>query len=412
MPGLLYPAYQKFYSSLNSLERFDKEGDFFENISCLDSFFSEYRNITFALQSELKHTDFFNIYEKNRDKYLQDHWFVEKRNETIKQKPFQLIKEITINFYLPHHGFSILKKEFSVENDIPLESLYDELKEVFLDIQNPEVFFSASFSFHELNSDIDLFEKLVSGIKSMHEFMDAMDKEIGENCPLCNQLKKRISKIKTSNVPLDFLLVNDYVYYPQEERFERAERVAMILSLNDKKVANRIPLSAIIDNKYFNYDGTPFGSFTLMHASIRAISPGEDIMPAIMIVYDDGTYDLDAFHANIKTTIYRKINEAAKTVETQNVTEVCYMCLYSVLPARKDLPSVSKERLALSTSDILVCASIDYQLNEKEYVFDGKQMENPEYVACVMKNGCSNTLNASQTNMYPIWRAFKEKHDK
>ena len=41
MPGLLYPAYQKFYSAISCLERFRKEQDFFENISCLDTFFSD-----------------------------------------------------------------------------------------------------------------------------------------------------------------------------------------------------------------------------------------------------------------------------------------------------------------------------------------------------------------------------------
>ena len=56
MAGLLYSAYQKFYSALINFDRFDKEGDFFSNISCLDAFFSEYRNITFAMQASLKHT--------------------------------------------------------------------------------------------------------------------------------------------------------------------------------------------------------------------------------------------------------------------------------------------------------------------------------------------------------------------
>ena len=42
MAGLLYSAYQKFYSALINFDRFNKEGDFFSNISCLDAFF---RNI-------------------------------------------------------------------------------------------------------------------------------------------------------------------------------------------------------------------------------------------------------------------------------------------------------------------------------------------------------------------------------
>ena len=53
MASLLYPAMQKFYSALNSLDKFGKEKNFFENISSLDTFFSEYRNITFVLQKSL-----------------------------------------------------------------------------------------------------------------------------------------------------------------------------------------------------------------------------------------------------------------------------------------------------------------------------------------------------------------------
>ena len=45
MDDKLFPAYQKFYSALNCMERFNKEQDFFDNISALDSFFSEYRNL-------------------------------------------------------------------------------------------------------------------------------------------------------------------------------------------------------------------------------------------------------------------------------------------------------------------------------------------------------------------------------
>lgn len=101
MDNLLFPAFQKFYSAVSSLERFNTENNFFDNISSLDIFFSEYRNITFVIQKSLKNTEYNSIYEKNRDKYLTDHWFVEKRNETIKQQPFQLIKHIEITVFSP-----------------------------------------------------------------------------------------------------------------------------------------------------------------------------------------------------------------------------------------------------------------------------------------------------------------------
>lgn len=132
MPGLLYPAYQKLYSALSSLERFRKESDFYDNISCLDTFFTEYRNVTFVIQSQLKHTEFFEEYKKNRDRYLTDHWFVEKRNETTKQQPFRLQKTITISVYTPSEEITIAQKQFSVENDVPLFSLRNEIQHLIL----------------------------------------------------------------------------------------------------------------------------------------------------------------------------------------------------------------------------------------------------------------------------------------
>lgn len=409
MPGLLYPAYQKFYSALSSLERFDKETNFFDNISAIDSFFTEYRNITFVMQSSLKHTDFFDAYERNRDKYLTDHWFVEKRNETVKQKPFDLFKEVKITLYLPFGGFHVREETYSVENDVPLETIVSELKEQLSRIDKYEVCFSVAFSFHESGSDVDLIEKIIQGITSMKNFLEAMERDIGEECALCQQLKEKIKEIHITDMPEDFLLVNDYTYYPDKDIFDRAERVSTMISLNGKKVGNRLPLSGIINSQYFNFNGTAFGNFTLMHAMLRAITPGLDIMPAIMVVYDDDTYDLDAFDATMKTTMYRKLSEVARLIEQQNVTEVCYESLYSHVPINQDTPRTSRERIQQSTSDILVCASIDKQLNENEYSFDGKAMEHMEYVACVMKNGLKKKLDISAINLFPIWYAFKRK---
>ncbi len=147
-----------------------------------------------------------------------------------------------------------------------------------------------------------------------------------------------------------------------------------------------------------------------MHAILRTICPGMEIMPAIMVVYDDETYDLDAFHTTMKTTLYRKLMETAKLIEQERVSEVCYEGLYSILSIDSDVPNTSRERIQQSTSDMLVCASIDKSLNEKEYVFDGKDMEKMEYVACIMRNGMKNRLQVSARNLFPIKYAFEKKH--
>lgn len=408
MPGLLFPAYQKLYSALSHLERFDKEANFFDNISAIDGFFTEYRNVTFVMQASLRHTEYLSAYEKNRDQYLKDHWFVEKRNETIKQKPFDLVKEVKIMLYLPFGGFTVSEKKFVVGDDASLDTIFAEIKDALCKADKHEVCFSVSFLFHEADSDIDLLKRVLQGISSMMDFMEAMEQEIGEQCTLCDELKERITKIYAAIVPLDFLLVNDYTYYPDKDCFDKAERVKMMMAF-DGKVASHRPLAGLTQAEHFNFDGTAFGNFTLMHAMLRAMKPGMDIMPAIMVVYDDETYDLDAFDASMKTTMYRRLSETAQLVEEGNVREVCLMSLYSVLRVAGEMPKTSSERIQQATTDILVCASIDSELNEKEYVFDGKQMECMQYVAYVMKKGLKRNLGVSAVNLSPIKRAFKNR---
>ena len=247
----------------------------------------------------------------------------------------------------------------------------------------------------------------------MMSFMAAMEKDIGETCALCDELKSRIEHAKIVVAPIDFLQAIDYVYYPERDSFDRAERASMAFLPGSDKTISHMPLSELINKSVFKADGTAFASFTLMHAFLRCINSETEIFPAIMVVYGDGTYDLDAFLSTLKTTTYRKINEVANQILSGNVIEVCYMCMYSNIPfSQEAMAMTSGERLEMSTSDIMVCASIDDRLNEKEYVFDGKSMTEPDYVACVIKNGQSNSLNLSRNNLFPIWYAFKQKHEK
>ena len=94
---LLLPAFQKLYAALNSLERFSKGQDLFDNIACINSFLAEFRNVIFVLQKSLAHTGHVSVYERLRDKYLKNpqcSWLVNKRNEVLKEKPFALEKQL------------------------------------------------------------------------------------------------------------------------------------------------------------------------------------------------------------------------------------------------------------------------------------------------------------------------------
>lgn len=409
MPGLLFAAYQKFYSAVLCLERFEKEQNFFDNISSLDNFFTEYRNITFVMQAALKRTAFFSIYEKNRDQYLVDHWFVEKRNETTKQQPFQLVKNIDVTIYFPDASVALMTRSFTVENDIPLDSLNKDLKNFFAKVSPDEVFFSVSFSFFEKKTKVNLCDKLIAGISSMKAFMDAMYDEVGENCNLCNQLREKINKSKFLAIPKDFWLINDYVYYPSQDVFERGRRMIAYFDTG-YSIPNKMSVTEFTKAKDFNYDGTPFGTFVLMHAMLCAMmSPRIDLMPVFLIVYNDGTCVLEIFHTDIKTTIYRKITELAQKIKDEDIRQICFASLYSYIPNIQNASKTSKERIAISSKDLLVCISIDQELNEIEYVFDGDAFSNRKYIDFIMKHGRKNKLELGKRNMTPILIAFESK---
>ena len=94
MAGLLYPAYQKFYSALKNLQRFDKENNFFDNVSSLDSFFSEYRSITLVLQKSLAHTPYIERYKVLAKEKFSDSWMNDQRVKTVHIHPVEFLKQI------------------------------------------------------------------------------------------------------------------------------------------------------------------------------------------------------------------------------------------------------------------------------------------------------------------------------
>jgi hypothetical protein len=402
MPGLLFPAFQKFYSSLSSLERFSKEKSFFDNISSLDNFFSEFRNVTFVLQKSLAHTDYISIYENNRQKHLSDcRWFVDKRNETTKQQPFQLVKKIEIAVYFPNSGMRVYSNQFTVEADMELSILIDQFKLLFSEINPIEVFFSAEFSFYEKDSQEDLYDKLMLGIQSMKKFLTAIQQDINEHCDLCEELIKKIEKFNFSILPRDIFLINDYAYYSEKNEFERAQRVLLILG-QDK----RIPLSCFDTGALGKLGNDYFQKFVAMHA----IQQNTELLPTMMTVFQDNTFELDSFNADIKTTIYRKLNENAIRILNEDVKEVYFMQVYvACFPPSPYLSMTSKERLSHSEKEYLTFMKVDSYLNEEEYVFDGAKLSNTEYIAYQVMNGKMKKLDLGKVNMSPIVEAFQKR---
>ena len=403
MPGLLYPAYQKFYSAISCLERFNKEQDFFENISCLDTFFSEYRSVTLVMQKSLAHTPYIEKYKNLVATECLDPWLNTQRVKSVHTHPVEFTKEVDISIYFLDRGIELLSESFSVEDDVPFSSLNATLKAVFARIDPTEVFFSAKCAFPEKDTGEDVLKKALSGLASMQDFMDKMHSAIGEECPLCNQLRDKISHSSIMHTPMDFITVDDYVYYPAKDEFERGGRLAGMLG------GGIVPPRSLLKGMHSFHsirEDDYFQKFVVMHIIIGTT----DLMPTFMVVYKDGTFQLITYHADIKTTFYRKINEVAATIMSENVQEVYYMMTYVLCDyTEENMQLSSKERMSLGKEEFLTFMKVDVDLNEEEYFFDAATLRDHSCLAQHLLKGPSKKLDLGATNMMPIIAAFKNK---
>lgn len=376
--GLLYPALHKFYNALSSLEKFEKGSNFFDNISHLDNFFSEYRNITFVLQKSLAKTEYKSIYEKLRDKYLINNvgkWFIGKRNAIVKEQPFDLEKRIVIRIYSGQNIYSLPEFVFTIENDVGISSIIKSLRKTFLDSGQIEVFFSAEFTFYERGDTQDLYDNFILGITQMKLLLSGMQKELKEDCALSKELEKKIEGLNFYRVPKDFLFVDDYVFKCKYESFEKGSRATFSFDYKNPK------FSIDFFDK-FSPDGDIFHKFELMHIVVFQMQ--KKLMPTCMLIFNDNTCELNSFESSVKTTVYRKFNEIANRIEKENILNILFvteMYAYNV----DDIKNLdSHERIKYAQNELLTFFMIDNQLSIKSHSFNTNKINDFKYIAQIM----------------------------
>lgn len=382
--GILYPALHKFYNALSSLEKFDKGSNFFDNISHLDNFLSEFRNITFVLQKALSNTTFKSTYDKLRKQYLINDvckWFVDKRNSTVKEHPFDLEKRIVISIYSSEDALCLPELLFTIENDIKFTSVIESLKEALIKTGFIEVFLSAEFIFLERGQNEDLYDNFILGITQMKLFLSEMQKALNEKCSLSKEIQDRIEKMNFYRVPKDFLFADDYVFNCKYEFFERSARIALTSGIKN----NRSP----IDNlNRFGPNGNIFSQFELMHIVFYQMQKA--LLPTCMIIFNDDTFELLSFGFSIKTTVYRKFNEIAKRIEKENIINLLFVSEMNTFDIVEIANLDSRERIKHVKNEILAFYMIDNGLTIKSHGFETKRVDDMEYIVSVMSTDPTN----------------------
>lgn len=333
MEDLLLPAYQKLYAALQSLERFDKGQDLFENITYIDSFLSEFRSVTFVLQKSLAHTGHKVLYEKLRDKYLKNEdcsWLVEKRNEILKEKPFSLEKSLLLMLYLPNGAGVFSTDSYTIEDEKDYSSLIEMVKSTIEKIPALEVFFSVEFVYREKGSDRNLFETINNGIDSLEALLGDLTKAIGgEVSKTRTAVLKKIKGLHFHVVPKEMWFVEDYVYYRQGHIFEKGDRFEMITPFKTA-VSSSVFCDMLHVEKKGNLIEETFEAFEKIH--LLVFSKQNKIAPTFLVLNEDGILSMMMYHSTLKTTTYRKIHEIAEEVKRGApivaVFHVCEMLAY------------------------------------------------------------------------------------
>ena len=227
-------ALQKFYSALKNLNNFSVNNDIIDNISALDCFFAEFRNITFVLQKDFADCDLREKYNELCEKHLINDdmkWFINKRNEITKQAPIKLEKNITFEIYLPT-GRVILENE---DLKINCEEDFNITKKLIKNIITQklgmvDLFFSTKITFLENNEKQNLMPKIISGIETMLLFMKEVCSIQQESCSMCNSLLSKIENLYRETVLSEILFIHDYYLENNEIKFYPADVIFFYLA--------------------------------------------------------------------------------------------------------------------------------------------------------------------------------------
>ena len=334
MGDILLPAYQKLYAALQSLERFSKVQDLFENIACIDSFLSEFRNVTFVLQKSLAHTKYKTLYEELRDKYLKNDvcsWLVEKRNQVLKEEPFNLEKVLVLTLYLPNGAGVFRTESYTIEDEEDWSSLIEMVKRVIEGIPAIEVYFSVEFAYREIGSEKNLFNTIDHGIDAIWFLLEHLNQLIaGEISNAREKVLEKIKGLHFHNAPKDMWFIDDYVFYRKDHVFEKGERFELITPFK-----TAVPCAMFCDmlkvKEHGNFIEETFEAFEKMH--VLAFAKQKEIAPTFLTLNADGIMSMVMYHASIKTTTYRKIHEIAEEIKSGApivaIFHVCEMLIYN-----------------------------------------------------------------------------------
>lgn len=386
-------ALQKYYSALKSLHEFGTKNDFFQDISLLDTFFSESRSITFAIQSYLNEDEKKIYYEPLCDHFLKTEtlkWFLKVRNRSVHQTPFPLTKEIKLTLYSDNHeAIEIQDDRLKIKIEDSFQDIFDVIKTIINEkTDSKEIFFSSKILFYEGKKLIDIYPKIIDGILQMNTFLENFRKEINCNCQVCKMLDEKI-EILLKNLQLsEIKFTKDYML---DDEFHEGSTSEFFVYSKEEKLIKLSEKRVLLETNYF--DGCQgnikkiFNKFLQMHITIYN-HQNKNIMPVFMLVYNDDTFRLIPFLATTKATFYRKVNEIVNSVDFDEIISIFYCGEYYSY-CLNEFEKINElnydERTKTASQELLTFIMLDNEGLETSVSLDKNRTNDAKYVLRKMK---------------------------
>lgn len=416
MADLIYPILQKYYNALNSLKFLNVTKDIFESIPLIDNFFAEFRNITFVMQKSFSTMELKEYYRIKQEEFLNNNslrWFIDKRNETVKENPFKLEKEVEVYAYLPDFCGKIIDSRLSIDNDIPLETLEQVIKTYLTKYnKNSDIYFSIDILFKENGSEIDIYSRIKNGIIIMDNFIKAVLTDYPCNCSKCTNIIEKIKELRTEIFLKDFTFSWDYtvenneVIWGQQIEIGSQDKNGHPILMSDV----RIPIDAnlSITKDVVDDDMQLFKFYASIHYTIFK-AQNNNIMPTFIIIYDDNTVSYMPFVATIKTTFYKKSRQVEKMVRENSIRVIYFVGenYYYPIEQIKNFQKPYSKRIKHASTTLL---SLNMVSKKYEHImtisFDTKNIECEAYAINQINNPYED-VNCYWLN--PILIALKDK---
>lgn len=413
------PVYQKFYSALKNINSISIQNDFFDNVSFFDSFFNEFRSITFTLQSSIdKNKKLLKIYEDLKKEYLLSDimkWCNNTRVDVTHKKPFQLNKIIDVDIYYIDKTRTKIHYNFDIAiNDKSNKEIVKEISDILSKIETnePEIYFTINYKFLDGKEKINIFENINEILVTMNQFLQKFEKNINNKCKNCELLKDNIKNISNSIKLKKFELQHDGVFNVKTKKIEFGSIGIISLGNSENEIIDS-PRISTKANKLLKGDNIEdfYMSFVTNHLLIYLMQE-KHIMPTFFIFFDDGTFTIKSFLFDNKATIYKEINNIATNVTNDKITAVFLVNeMYGYDQSNKEIMKLPyEERIKHSTIEYLSFSMITNKMQEKYYLIDTNNITDEKSLMNIISNIKEYETECIITSLDPIRMEFKKNN--